>query len=142
MKALAVLGRRGWGLALVMVLGTLTGCDILDEGDTPSNARVIIEGGSGEPFNLVTSNNFTVFVDPETGETSDIVLNEADTLLISAPYDERYALGSGVRFFLKVYQSPGLPEPINVRVLVGGDQRYNSTSTLDGLTMEFVYTYR
>ena len=133
---------RTVGLGLALAVATLWGCDILDEGGTPSSARLVVEGGAGQAFSLVTSNNFTVVANSETGETGEIILNEADTVLISAPINERYSLGSGVRFYLKVFRDQPLPEPINVKVLVGGDQRYNVTSALDGVTMEFVYTYR
>jgi hypothetical protein len=134
--------RRTMGVGLVLAAATLTGCDILDEGEAPTSARLIIDGGAGQAFNLVTSNDFTVVANSDTGETGEIILNEADTVLISAPINERYSLGSGVRFFIKVFRDQPLSEPINVKVLVGGTQRYNSTSALDGLTMEFVYTYR
>jgi len=140
MKGFVLFGRVCMALVLAAAVWGSGGCGILDEG-TPSNARVIVEGGGGESFSLVTSNNFTVLAD-QGGENREIILNQADTLEVSAPFNQQYSLGSGIRFYLKAFRESGLAEPVNVKVLVGGEQRYNSTSTLDGLSMEFVYTYR
>ncbi|MFO8172671.1 MAG: hypothetical protein ACQET1_01005 [Gemmatimonadota bacterium] len=141
MKQRANQGHGGKRLFLLALLVPgLWGCDIFDEG-TPESARVIIEGGGGQQFSLVTSNNFMVVVD-ENGENREIILNEADTVSTSAPFNQRYSLGSGIRFYVETFRPGGLPEPINVKILVGGDQRFNSTSTLEDLSLEFVYTFR
>jgi hypothetical protein len=118
----------------------LGGCGILDEGK-PDKARVIIEGATGEEFNLLTSNDFLVIVD-QNGENREVVLNSSDTALVSTPFNQQYRLGSGERLYVKVFRDTALSEPINVRILVGGDERFNSTSTLENLTLEFIYTIR
>ncbi len=131
-----------WWLSplLGLLLLGLWGCGILDEGK-PDNARVIIEGATGEEFNLVTSNDFSVLVD-QNGENRDVVLNASDTVLASTPFNQQYRLGSAQRLYVKVFRETALSEPINVRILVGGEERFNSSSTLEDLTLEFIYTIR
>lgn len=127
-------------LPALLVALLLTGCDIFDEGQ-PSNARVIIQGPAGEAFSLVTSNDFAV-VAGDDGEDRDVFIYSGDTAQVSAPFNQSYSLGSGVRFYLKAFSPSALSSPITVRVEIGGERRYNTTSNLDGLELEFFYTFR
>lgn len=127
-------------LSVVSALWLLVGCGILDEGE-PDSARIVISGAEGEPFQLVTSNDFLV-VAGEEGGMGDVLLNSADTATVSSPFSERHLLGPNRRFYALVSSEGGLSEPITMRVLVGGEERFNSTSTLNGVELEFVYTLR
>ncbi len=126
---------------LIFALVPLWGCDIFDEGGTPETAKVVLEGGGGESFQLITSNDFTITVD-DGGENRDIYLNSADTVVVSAPYTKSYSLGSGVRFYVKAFSTEGLSQPMTIKVFIDGDQRYNSTSTLLDLDLEVIYTFQ
>jgi hypothetical protein len=138
--------REKWGfaplgaLSIAFVVWLLAGCGILDEGE-PKSARILIEGAEGETFQLVTSNDFLVVLGEEEGR-GDVFLNSADTATVSAPLSERYLLGPNRRFYALASSEDGLSEPITMRVLVGGEERYRSTSTLEGIELEFVYTIR
>lgn len=136
-------GRFSFALRAIAVLAAtlFSACAILDEGGTPRNARVIIEGGGGELFQLVTSNDFTI-VTSDDGETRDIYLNSSEEQSVSAPFDQRYSLGPDVRFFINASSEAALPQPIHVRVLIEGEERFESTSDLGASPMEFVYSYR
>lgn len=127
--------------ALILAsLFSLSGCDIVDSGD-PESARVEISGAEGESFQLITTSDFEILVSQE-GDGSEVYVNAADTASVSSPLSNRYSLGTGLRFYMKAYSEEGLSEPITVKVYIDGDMRYNSSSTLDGLTLEFVYTVR
>ena len=126
---------------LIFALVPLWGCDIFDEGGTPETAKVVLEGGGGESFQLVTTNDFLVTAD-EDGENREVYLNSADTAVVSAPFSKSYSLGSGVRFYVKAISEEGLSQPVTIKVFINGDQRFNSTSTLLDLALEFIFTFR
>jgi hypothetical protein len=135
----------GVNLAAVLVLGlsalVATGCGILDEGGTPEQARVILEGGEGQGYQLVVSNDFAI-VSSDDGETRDIFFYSADTSSVSGSLNQRYSLGSGVRIYVKAYTEEALGQPVTMRVLIDGEQRFNGTSTLGGEDLEFLYSFR
>jgi hypothetical protein len=125
-------------LATVSMLGW--GCDILDEG-TPENARVILEGGSGEEVEMVTSNDFQI-VTSDDGENREVSFFSADTTFVTPSFNQKYSLGSGVRFYIEVSSDEPLAQPVTLRVLIDGERRYNAASTLGDQEMEFLYTFR
>jgi hypothetical protein len=123
---------------LVLSAAALLGCGILDEGGTPGSARVFIEGGGGATLSVVTSNDFLVVSD-DGGQTTEVSLNTRDSTTVTPPLDQRYSLGSAVRFYLRVGSEGSLTIPITVRVLVGGVERLNASTDLSAQDLEFVY---
>ncbi len=137
-KTLSIFSRIA-GPAFLFAL-SLTGCGILSE-DDPSNARVIVEGPEGESFYLVTTNDFDITANSD-GTDRDVYLYTADTSLVSPPFNQKYSLGSGIRFYLKAFADEPLAGPITVKILIDGDQRYSASSALEEPNVEFLYTYR
>lgn len=90
---------------------------------------------------LVTSNDFLI-VSGDDGESRDVLLNTADTVWVAPGFDERYALGPGVRFFINVSSEGGLSQPVTLRVLIDGEQRFNGSSDLMDSDLEFLYSFR
>jgi hypothetical protein len=78
----------------------------------------------------------------EEEEGNSAYIYTSDTANVSAPYNKTYSLGPRSRFYFKAFSEEGLNEAITVKVLIGGTERYNSTSTLQDLTLEFIYTVR
>jgi len=118
---------------------SLQGCGIFDEG-TPERARVVVTGPA-ENFQLVTTTDFDVLAGEEE-EGNSVYLNSADTSTVSAPYNQSFSLGSRQRFYLKAFSAEGLSQPVQVKIFIDDDERYNSTSTLDELALEFIFTVR
>ena len=129
-------------LAFTAILGVvaLLGCSILDS-EEPTQARLVLGGGAGHPLQLVISDNFEILVDPETEERT-IALVDADTLATSAPFDQRYDLGSLKRFYAKLSSESIATVPVSMKVFVGGDVQYNRQTDFDGEFLEFIYTVR
>lgn len=127
------------GALLLPLLYTL-GCGILDEGD-PENARVVMEGAQGISVQLVTTNDFVVYLDEQEGSRSVDVLS-ADTAMVSLPFRKTYSLGQERRFFMRVLSEDPLPEPMTVKVFIDEDLRFNRTSLLGDDRVEFTYTLR
>lgn len=128
-------------LALAPVGWSLSGCGILDEGGAPRNARVVLEGGGGEAVELVTSNDFAIVTDDD-GETSDVYLYSADTTSVTPSFDQRYSLGSGVRFFVAAASEVTLAGAVTMEVFIDGERRFKGSSTLGETTLEFLYSFR
>lgn len=133
---------RFLAILLTIVLGAAaSGCGIFDEGDPPTSARVTVEGGGGASIRLVSSNDFSVTSDDD-GETRDVFFYASDTMSVTPPFEDRFSLGSARRIFVQASSDEALNEPINMRVYLNGEERYNATSTLDGVDMEFLFTVR
>jgi len=132
-------------LAVFLILGFsalgVTGCGILDEGGTPQDARVILEGGGGQSFQLVTSNDFSI-TSNDDGATRDIYFYSADSTSVSAPFDQRYSLGSGVRFYVKAFSEGLLGQSVSMKVFIDGKQRFSGASDPGDTALEFVYSFR
>ncbi|MGW8268363.1 MAG: hypothetical protein ACWGSQ_18495 [Longimicrobiales bacterium] len=132
-------------LSAFLVLGSsalgVAGCGILDEGGTPENARVIMEGGGGQAFQLVTSNDFSITTNDD-GATRDIYFYSADSSSVTTPFDRRYSLGSGVRFYVKAFAEAPLGQSISMKVLIDGKERYSASSDPGDAALEFVYSFR
>jgi hypothetical protein len=131
----------GPGAFMALLVLVVAGCGILDESGTPSSARVVIEGGSVAAIALVTSNDFSIISD-DGGQTRDVYLNTWDSIDVTPPLDQRYSLGPAVRFFLRVGAEEALVNPVRVRVVVGGKERFDATSDLAEGDLEFVYSSR
>ena len=125
---------------IIVALFPLWGCGIADEG-TPETAKIVLEGGGGETFQLITTTDFDITADQD-GQNRDIFIYSADTTTVSAPYTKSYSLGPRVRFYLKAFSIEELSQPLTVKLLIDGEQRYKATSTLAELSLEFNYTFR
>jgi hypothetical protein len=119
-----------------------TGCGIVSSGD-PETALVEVAGAAGATLNLVVSNQFTTRLsdDPDDGRRVIVDLESSDTISIDFPYQQRFDLGSRVRFFAQVFNQRGAdPVEAAMRVLIDSDERYNSSRPVtDQEVLEFVY---
>lgn len=115
-------------------------CDILDEG-TPETARLTLEGGGGREIEIVTSNDFSI-TSEDDGETREVYLYSADTTSVTPSFNQKYSLGSGVRFYVSASTEELLAQAVTMKVFIDGEQRYNVTSTLGDQELEFLYSFR
>jgi hypothetical protein len=125
-------------LATVSMVGW--GCDILDEG-TPETARVTLEGGGDREIEIVTSNDFSI-TSEDDGETREVYLYSADTTSVTPSFNQKYSLGSEVRFYIAASTDEPLDQAVTMKVFIDGEQRYNVTSTLGDQELEFLYSFR
>lgn len=125
--------------AILVSLSLLVGCGILDEGN-PEKIRVVMNGADGSSVQLITSDDFTVFLD-EDGETRSVQINSADTTAVTSPFKRTYPLGSDLRFYLRVESEQLLTEPLTVRAFIDDEERFTGTSFLGDDFIEFTYTF-
>jgi hypothetical protein len=119
---------------------SLSACGILDS-EEPTAARLVLGGNSELPVQLVISSDFDILVDPETDERT-VFLVTADTSTISAPFDQRYDLGSRKRIYLSLSSETVPTTPVSMKVFVGGDVQYDRQTDFDDEFLEFIYTVR
>lgn len=118
----------------------LWGCGILDEGD-PEKAQVVIEGGDGHPIQLVTTDDFVITLNQD-GENREVFVYSADTTAITSPFDQTYDLGPKKRFYATFSSAQIAPEPISVKVYVGGDLRFDRSTIFEEEVLKFVFSLR
>lgn len=126
---------------LVALALTAAACNFLSEGD-PENANVILRATTpGEQVILIVSSNFDV--EAVTGQgASNVFLRTADTLVVTAPFEQRFPLGSRLRFFASVTPPDSTAQVIDLTVFIDGDQRFSQTRIVDlGTPMEFLYLF-
>ncbi len=128
-------------VSAAVAVGTI-GCGIIDGGD-PETALVQVAGPDGTTLSLVVSNRFTTTPndDPNSSRRINVDLETSDTLTITVPFEQRYQLGSQLRFYAQVSNEPGAPAAdVGMRVLIDNDERYNSSRLVtDEDVLEFVY---
>ena len=131
--------RLSWGIAVL----SAAGCSLTSgPTDKPTEARVQVEGTSPHPLQLITSTDFFEQVNLTTGDRYAIV-NRADTVEFTPPYDHTFDLGSEGSFYVKL-NNPLVPTAsVRMRVNLDGGQSYDQSATLSdnaALIYYFIFT--
>lgn len=117
------------------------GCGIIHPDDGAQEARVEISGDNSASLNLITSLDFTIFIQPESNQQS-VDLNSSDTTSLTAlPFDRTYDISSNDRFFARVSNADTVNTAnVSMKVTVDGRVLYNSSGDIGGTTLlEFLY---
>ncbi len=127
-----------WCTLLVSLIAVAS-CAGLDE--VPEGARVTVEGPSSTALVLVTSNNFLVIRDSDTGEER-LQLTTSDTVAVTPPFDETYLLGEFQRFYVRLANLEAEPVLARMRVLLDSKVAYDREAELvEDTFMEYSYRY-
>ena len=137
--------RRGFHalLASLVLLGP-RGCSFLDGGN-PEQVSVRVGGNSTEPVRLIVSRQFLVGPGDGTGDGSGVFVEfiQADTLMVTPPFDRSYPLAPTYRFFARVLgPESGTPTSVQLRVAVDGNERYNQTRTVGEDFLQFLFIFQ
>lgn len=127
-------GRIVFLLTAIFTLGLpMVGCDIINPDEGAQEARVEITGDDSGSLDLITSMDFTIFVQPESSEQS-VDLNSADTSsLNSLPFEQTYDISPNDRFFVRLTNPDSLTQPtVGMKVTVDGKVLYNSSGDIGG----------
>ena len=131
------------GLVLcAYVLGlAVSACNFLAEGD-PENANLILRATQpGDQVVLIVSSDFDVDAVAGQGQ-SNVFLRNADTLLVTPPFEQEFSLGQRLRFFASVSPPDSTAQVIDLRVLIDGDQRFSRSRIVEqSMPMEFLYLF-
>jgi hypothetical protein len=124
-------------LVVLAVLGT--GCDVFDpDWERAEQAQVIIDGTTSVPLTLVTSGQFLVVPDPETGAlVTELVLS--DTVEIELPYQDDFSMGEFERFLVRLINPDTAAANVRMQVYVDGRLEYDRSATMSEASLEFIF---
>lgn len=130
---------RAVSIPLLLAGASILACDLGITGqDAPETARVTVDGTTDtETASLVSSNSFQVTT---SGERPDLI--ESDTAEVELPFDGRFDLGEGVRFYVRTLAPDSSEATLTMRVFIGDDEHYNQTRTVTEHGLEFQYVYQ
>lgn len=106
--------------ALALVLSATTACGIFDD-PTPETISVQMSGSSGSEVLAIYSQIFVAGVNQETS-TTEVRIQQADTVLETLPIDTIVDIRESRQFFLQVETLPG-QDSLSVAVRVDLDTR-------------------
>jgi len=128
----------GAGLILFFVF-VFQGCGILDTTDRGAErAMVSITGDSPVPLELLTSEAWLIFTDPETFE-EEVQILLADTAILTAlPFNQDYPIADFDRFLIRLTNPDSTVASVRMTVSVDGSVEYDQQATMSqGGSLEF-----
>ncbi len=118
--------RSSWIPAALVLAACSTG---LDADDVPTTARVRVDGAAPDELTLVVSTNFFEQINLETLERS-AVLQEADTLALSLPYDAYWPLNDLASVYVELLYVPTSTASVTLRVNLDNGEAFEQAATL------------
>ena len=111
---------------MMMAAALLAGCSGLVTDATPQEARLVLTGSTPVDIRVVTSTSFALFRDADTGQVSS-VLQQADTMELRPPFDERYDISQRGEFLVKVINADTMTAQFGMRISIDGDTKFDQT---------------
>ena len=128
-----------FALALVAVLGVVSGCGLADD-PSPNRARLTIEGDAGKQVRLIVSTEFVAAVN-ESGITR-VVIIKSDTVQVTLPYQREYNIEAQGRFFAETARSAEDLASVHMQVFVDSRKQFDESGKLiSGQPYRFIYTF-
>ena len=131
-------------LTLAIVIG---GCGLLGKSG-PEEARLQVEGEAGQQLRLITS---TFFLTNRIQDITDngavidslaILLFDADTSIITLPFNNLYDISSDQRFYVRLNRFMPEDDGLEVRVWVDDDLKFESQPVDQRDSVQFIYNFR
>ena len=128
-------------IASAALIAGLPACGILgdDTSDPANQAQVVINGTSPVPLDLITSDEFIVTRNVETGVTTTEFLS-ADTSMLTVPFEQAYDISTFERFLVRLINPDSMVASIRLQVLIDGTLEYDQTADISqGASLEFSF---
>jgi hypothetical protein len=128
-------------LLVLAILTTVAGCDWVTK-DRPEKVRVQLEGKASAEVQLVTS---TAFVARQAMDGSmDVQFVEADTTVVSPPFNQTYDISIDRRFVARVLRTEPESDELVLKGWVDGRQRFNRPGrpVPEDSLLQFVYVFQ
>lgn len=130
------------GLMAILVLNT-GACNIFEsEDEIADEARVLIEGTTPVPLQLITSTRFERTYN-EDGDANTLLLS-ADTVMIElgTAYDEVFPVKPDLGFFVRLRNLEADPATVTMRVYFDGELNYSQQNvSLSDSSLEFSFIF-
>lgn len=137
-------GRGVRALAVGLGSAMLVGClGAMEPEAKPTEARVRVDGTAPAALELVVSRDFYQIQDAVTLETVEVI-EQADTTLITPPYDETIPLDVGGSVLVNLANHEDTPANVRLRVdLNAGQAPYDRSATMsEGGSLRYVFLFR
>lgn len=144
MRLLHALGYLAISTTVCALLMVMPGCDALIDDPAPSTARIVLSGADGEQVRLVTSKRFNPIVEQGLGGTRVTVsVLDADTSIVTLPYEERFDIRIERRFFAEIIRLEVPDEEVVMQGFINGRNRYDRSGFIaeEDTIMQFIYNY-
>lgn len=129
--------------ALVVAALALSGlaCDVLTNDESgPSNASFVIDGDATVSAHVLSSTAFLASPAP-TGDSAQVSLVDADTVVNSLPYEAQYDISEFQRFLVQVTKADTTDAQLRLRVWIDGRQLYVGETNASDPVLRFIYMY-
>lgn len=132
---------KRWLATLLVTLPVLGACGGLTDGDPASRARVVASVESEEPLPLIISTDFTVVLEPNSGEIFPEFV-EADTFDVTT-FDQTYTLNpDDARLFVRLANDLESNKAVHLQVFLDGRNEYDVDITMaNGAFLEYLYRF-
>ena len=135
-------------LAFCALLGA-AGCDLLRE-DRPEEATLLLEGASEVEISLITSTNYlsqqVAITDSLTGQVIGdsllVVLLEADTMVITLPFERIYDIREREQFYAAISRLDPEGDQLRSRIWIDEDLRLDASPPAEQNPLIFSYSFR
>lgn len=130
------------GLMAFLVLST-SACGLFEtEEEIADEARVLIEGTSPTPLQVITSTRFERVYNEEGDLNTLLLVSDTAMVDLGTPFDEIFPVRPDVGFLVRVRNLEADPAVISMRVYFDGDLRYNQQNvSLSDASLEFSYIF-
>jgi hypothetical protein len=130
--------------AAFMITLSTAACDLGSEPSRrrrPDEASIEVTGDSPVPLVLVTSKDWGVALDEETGQ-QELVITKADTVEIELPYQRTVPLAPTYRILVRLINPDADRDAtVRMRVSLDDDVVYDQQATLRNAALQYSYAY-
>ena len=132
--------RAGRLLLLALVTLPLGACDfILGEDPTPNVARIVVSGDGEESVNLLLSKNFLVARNEARQTTIELI--EADTLVVTPPFERSMNIRDERQFFARARAADSVATTVRLRIFLDEEMRLDETQDLLAAPLQFLFLF-
>jgi len=110
-----------------------------DDTPTREEARVVLEGETDAPVQIVLSREF-IQTQNEFGQRS-IALFSADTAIVTPPFSRTMNIRNQQRFFARAEAADTVPTPVRMQVFLDGDLEFDQMRDLRDQRLQFSFQF-
>jgi len=134
---------RGWAVVMsaFLLVPLAAACGNSGVTRSPEVALITVDG-EAVPLELELATNFEVVLDRNTGRRDPVVL-ASDTILLTPPFSQSFALGGDARLLVRLKNTRPDTVEARMRISIDGDAKYDQSARLGvGGFLEFIFVSR
>ncbi len=130
------------GVLALLVLST-GACNIFEtEDEIADEARVLIEGTSPVPLQLITSTRFERTYNDDGDAVTILLVSDTAMIELGTAFDEVYPVKPDLGFFVRLRNLEADPATVSMRVYFDGELNYDQRNvSLSDASLEFSFIF-